>query len=196
MSEEKMTRREWEEISNLERLDYLEECRKQDRLDYEALVALRERVTAALAADGATIRLELPRREAELLLRALDDDGVPFREHQTDYHMNDRLPIVPLPPQVAAEAMAPPSGWWRDGFLWRLKWGAEGRILEDDGKGAKAVLALAKSPRFQRFAEYFFATDAQGRCRFAVRPLFHPTRNADDEVHHRDARACSPARGG
>jgi hypothetical protein len=87
--------------------------------------------------------------------------------------MSDRLPIVPLPPQAAPEATAPPPGWWRDGFLWRLKWGAEGRVLRNDGKRAKAVMALARSPRFQRFAEYLFAVDAEGRCRFAVRPTFH-----------------------
>jgi hypothetical protein len=89
--------------------------------------------------------------------------------------MSDRLPIVPLPVAASPEALKPPAGWWRDGFLWRLKWGAEGRVIRGDGKRAKAVLALIKSPRFQRFAEYFFAVDAEGHCRYAVRPLFHPT---------------------
>jgi hypothetical protein len=80
------------------------------------------------------------------------------------------LPIV-SPPSVPP---APRSGWWRDGFFWRLRWGAEWRASHyGDRKRAKAITQACRSQGLKRFAETFFAVDAQGRCRFAVRPLFH-----------------------
>ena len=72
--------------------------------------------------------------------------------------------------------LGPPApGWWQDGFFWRLRWGAEERLFRGDRQRAKAIVQAARSQRFRRFGEYFFATDGQGRCRCAVRPLFHPT---------------------
>jgi hypothetical protein len=84
--------------------------------------------------------------------------------------MKEPSPIALVPPSAPT---APSPGWFRDGFLWRLRWGAEWRTSKGDHKRAKAIIQAIRSQAFNRFATYFFAIE-QGRCRCAIRPIFDP----------------------